>query len=266
LEKMLDAAGLRVKSDSDAAARASVAVLDVGFGCGDQTIALTELVEAGKRPRFRYVGLTLNAAQLQTAQRRVERVFALENGSLGQDSFKLFRANAARPGTWSKAIRASVDSLADETFSERWLMALDCLYHFSPSREPIFKLAGKTLGAHVMAFDLILNEEASRWNTFLVWIVGVVMGCPRDMFLTEARYREQLVECGYDRAHIEIQDISDHVFAGVSSFLRRQETALSQYGISIGGFKLAGRIFEWFDRTRVVKAAIVVGRTKGKAE
>ncbi|KHN97307.1 uncharacterized protein MAM_04904 [Metarhizium album ARSEF 1941] len=265
LQQILEAAGLRAKDDSPAG-QDSVAVLDLGFGCGDQTMALARLIRAENRSRFRYVGLTLDEAQLQTARRTLDRAFASGNGGeaagLSPDWFKLFRANAARPETWSRAIRSSVEGLAHEAFSERWLMALDCLYHFSPSRRPVFKFAAKTLNAHVMAFDLILDEEASNWNTLLVRLVGLVMGCPLRTFLTEAQYRQQLVECGYNGEHIEIRDISDHVFAGVSGYLKRQEAALGQYGISLGGFKLAGRLFAWFDRTRVVKAAIVVGRTK----
>ncbi|KAK8922946.1 hypothetical protein H634G_03630 [Metarhizium anisopliae BRIP 53293] len=266
LEQILEAAGLCAKDGSPIKSD-SVAVLDLGFGCGDQTIALAKLIRAEKRSHFRYVGLTLDEAQLQTARRTVDRALAFghdgEAVGLSQGSFKLFRANAAKPETWNRTIRSSVDALADEAFSERWLMALDCLYHFSPSRKPIFNLAAKALNARVMAFDLILDEEASSWNTILVRLVGLIMGCPLYTFLTEAQYREQLIECGYDREHIEIRDVSDHVFAGVSGYLKRQEAALGQYGISLGGYKLAGRLFEWFDRTRVVKAAIVVGRTKG---
>lgn len=243
-------------------------MLDLGFGCGDQTIAMTELVQAAKRPSFRYVGITLDPAQLQTARRRVDRAVALDHGTevggLSQDSFKLFQANAAKPETWSRAIRSSVDSLTDTVFSERWVLALDCLYYFSPSRKPIFELAAGMLDAHFMAFELILDDDASRWNTFLVRLVGLVMGCPLYTFLTETQYRKQLVECGYDEERIEILDISDDVFAGVSGYLRKQDTALSQYGISLGGYKLGGRLFEWFDRTRVVKAAVMVARTKAK--
>lgn len=231
-------------------------------------MALTELIQAQSRPHFRYVGLTLNGAQLQSAQRCLDRALSSPDTANGltQDSFKLFRANAAKPETWTRIIRSSVDGLADQSYTERWLLALDCLYHFSPSRKPVFKLAAETLEAQVMAFDLILDEKATTWNTLLARVIGVIMGCPYYTFLTEEQYRAQLVECGYDSAHIEIRDISDNVFAGVSEYLRRQEAALSQYGISLGGFRLAGYLFEWFDKTRVVKASIVVGRTKGKTE
>ncbi|KZZ95825.1 hypothetical protein AAL_04121 [Moelleriella libera RCEF 2490] len=323
LEQIVDTAGLLVTGEGEAAAAAAaatttttttatattataaaaaaaavvrkraegIAVLDLGFGCGDQTIALMEMLRAHEPRRFRYVGLTLDGAQVQTAQRRLDSavagrsdnddnndnddddaaaaagraVRALVQGDSSASSVKLLRADAARPETWSPVVRASVHSLADGAcFPERWLLALDCLYHFSPSRRPAFRLAAQTLDAHLMAFDLLLDPAASRWNTCAVRLVGLVMGCPLHTFLTEAQYRQQLVECGYDGARIEVRDVSDDVFAGVAGYLRRQDAALGQYGISLGGFKLAGRLFEWFDRTRVVKAVIVVARTRAK--
>ena len=60
-----------------------------------------------------------------------------------------------------------------------------------------------------------------------------------------------------------IRDITEHVFPGVVKFLDDQERALSQYGVSLGGYKLAGRLFDWFGRSKVVKASIVVARNKG---
>ncbi|KAH6608343.1 hypothetical protein Trco_001689 [Trichoderma cornu-damae] len=269
LQRILDAAGLLAAALS---ARDSVAVLDVGFGCGDQTVALAELIRAPSRQQFRYVGLTLNAVQLQAARGRLAGALAPERGGgetalgLSPDSFRLFQADAARPEHWGEAVCTAVDGLADESFSERWLMGLDCLYHFSPSRKPIFKRAAQTLGANVMAFDLILSDEASVWGTLAVRLLGFVLLCPWRAFLTEEQYRGQLVECGYDGARVEIRDVSDHVFAGLSGYLRRQDAALGRYGISLTGYTLVGRVYEWLDRTRVLKAAIVVGRRKGKSQ
>ncbi|POR37068.1 Uncharacterized protein TPAR_02731 [Tolypocladium paradoxum] len=271
LREILTTAGILDRSPTDdpgAKPRGAVSVLDLGFGCGDQTLALARLVQPRSWQDFRYVGLTLNESQLQTASRTLHRELASadDRQALNQASFKLFRANAAKPTTWNATIRDAVHALADERFADRWLLALDCLYHFSPSRKPIFQLAAQKLDANVMAFDLVLNHQASWKHTCLVRMVGLMMSCPLYTFLTEDQYKEQLVECGYDRGQIVIRDISDPVFAGVTSYLQRQDEALGQYGISIGGFKLAGRLFDWFDRSRVVKAVIVVGRTKGKSE
>ncbi|KAG5950455.1 hypothetical protein E4U53_005033 [Claviceps sorghi] len=274
LERIVDAAGLLVRDDDPKTPTPNadaVAVLDLGFGCGDQTIALVDMLQAQNRSRFKYVGLSLDALQVQTAQRALDRRLKLDGADerastrLTPASFKLFCANAAKPETWSGVIRASVDELAGRSFSQqRWMLALDCLYHFSPSRRPVLRLAAGVLDANLMAFDLLLDDNASRWDTFLVRLVSLVMNCPLRTFVTEAEYRAQLVDCGYDGERIEVREISDHVFAGVSGYLARQEMALSQYGIGIGGFKLAGRLFEWFDRTRVVKAVIVVARTRAR--
>ncbi|PHH82719.1 hypothetical protein CDD82_5074 [Ophiocordyceps australis] len=274
LRAILEAAGLltvpRVTDGDTDATPKGTAVLDLGFGCGDQTLALARLVPLETRRKFGYVGLTLNETQVRTATGMLDRELVSCAGAITQlphrACFTLYCADAARPDTWSPAIRQSVQQLADQSFTQRWLLALDCLYHFSPSRRPILQFAARKLDAGVMAFDLILNEQASTTQRLLVRAVGIMMNCPWHTFLTEDEYRAQLVECGYDTNTITIQDISDNVFAGVSGYILRQEAALGRYGISIGGFKLAARLFAWFDRTRVVKAVIVVGRSKGKTE
>jgi hypothetical protein len=91
-----------------------------------------------------------------------------------------------------------------------------------------------------------------------------MMGCPLKTFLSETEYRDQLVECGYDRNEITVREITDDVFSGLVKFLDRQDQLLAEYGVSMGGFKLAGRLFNWFDKTRVVRAVVVVARTKSK--
>ncbi|KAM0453596.1 hypothetical protein ACHAPV_008930 [Trichoderma viride] len=257
---ILKAAGLL----SNNTAQDSVAVLDVGFGCGDQSVALAELIQAPSRP-LRYVGLTLNETQRQAAQQRLDAsLLAADNKNAANLSIKLFQADAAKPESWDKAITTAIDNLSDKA-SERWLLGLDCLYHFSPSRKPIFKHASQNINANVMAFDLILSDNTSLWQTLAVRLLGFILLCPWQTFLTEAQYREQLVECGYDRGSIEIRDVSDHVFAGLAGFLQRQDAALKPYGISLTGYSAVGRVYDWFDRTRVLKGVIVVGRRKSKS-
>ncbi|ETS04848.1 hypothetical protein M419DRAFT_24116 [Trichoderma reesei RUT C-30] len=280
LRQLLQAAGI-LSDSSSASSSPSVAVLDVGFGCGDQTVALAEIINASRRPQFRYVGLTLNATQLQEAQQRLDAALSHSTQDPPSSSssssttslnlpkasaFQLYQADAAQPTSWPPAVLSSVTSLADASFSERWLMGLDCLYHFSPSRKPIFTLAARTLHANVMAFDLILSDSASFWQTLAVRILGFVLLCPWRTFLTEREYREQLVECGYDREQVEIRDVSDHVFGGLASHLRKQDAVLRPYGISLTAYALVGRVYEWFDRTRVLKGVVVVGRVKRKSQ
>ncbi|CRK47549.1 hypothetical protein BN1723_007606 [Verticillium longisporum] len=267
-KQLLSAAGLLIPKSPTVARRGALAVLDLGFGCGDQTWHLARLTASGPWSDFRYVGLTLNEAQVQTASRKICREVASATNSsvsadldIRADAFKLFRADAARPDTWPAPVADAVRALADERFTDRWLVALDCLYHFSPSRRPVFAFAARELAAHVAAFDLLLSEGASWRERLVLRAVGVFMGCPVGTFLVEDEYRDQLVECGYDREGIEIRDITQHVFSGLVGFLDGQERALGEYGISLGGFKLAGRLFDWFARSGVVRAVVVIART-----
>lgn len=263
LREIVKTAG--VLSETRAGPPAPVAVLDLGFGCGDQTLALARLVQPPSWRDFRYVGLTLNESQLPTASRTLNRELAASAGDMAppRASFRLFRANAARPDSWSPAIRDAVQGLADAEFPERWLLALDCLYHFFPLRRPIFRYVAQELAAGVMAFDLVLNDKASWRDTLLVRLVGLVMSCPLYTFLTEDQYKAQLVEYGYDRPDCHARRLGPCV-------CRHRELPAAAGGGAepvrhIGGFKLAGRLFDWFDRSSVVRAVIVVSRTKGKS-
>ncbi|KAJ4127960.1 hypothetical protein NW768_008243 [Fusarium equiseti] len=258
LEQVVRAAGLLDDTENDS----GLAILDLGFGCGDQTWQLAKLADARGGRDFRYVGLTLNDAQVQTSRRKIYR--EIGTVSFDVDSFSLFCANAAKPETWSRQVTEAVYSVADEKYSERWLLALDCMYHFSPSRKPVLKHAAKGLDANFMAFDLLLNEKASTADIWRARLIGKMMGCPLKTFLSETDYRDQLVECGYDRNEITVREITDDVFSGLVKFLDRQDQLLAEYGVSMGGFKLAGRLFNWFDKTRVVRAVVVVARTKNK--
>lgn len=156
----------------------SLAVLDLGFGCGDQTHELARRCRSAGWSTLRYVGLTLNEAQICTARRRLVREKAAAGDAEDGDQVAVFKADAARPETWGGDIVQAVEGLADEGVAERWLLALDCLYHFFPSRKPVFTYACEKLGANVMVFDLLLNDSATLRQRLLLRLVGVVMGCP----------------------------------------------------------------------------------------
>ncbi|KAK7424631.1 hypothetical protein QQZ08_008514 [Neonectria magnoliae] len=266
LKEILSTSGILDRDPAQNSSNSALAILDLGFGCGDQTWELARLATSAGWADFQYVGLTLNEAQVQAARRKICReVAGADAVGLKAESFKLFCANAAKPETWNAQVAGAVNSLADERFTETWLLALDCLYHFSPSRKPVFKYAASRLNAQLMISDLLLNESASVRDTWVLRAIGVIMGCPVRTFLTENEYREQLVECGYDRGSITIRDVTENVFTGLVKFLDYQDRALAEYGISMGGFKLAQRLFDWFGRSGVVKVVIVVARTKGKS-
>ncbi|KAK4442724.1 hypothetical protein QBC34DRAFT_452934 [Podospora aff. communis PSN243] len=253
LREILSTAGL-VASD-----HRSIAVLDLGFGCGDQTWELSRLLKLGGYESLSYVGLTLNESQLQAALRRQDR----ESANTDSPSVLLFGADAAKPTFWPEEVQDAVHTLADGGFSERWLLALDCLYHFSPSRDAVLHHAARELEANVMAFDLILNKSAPLHQRIVARAVGVLMGCPWRAFLPEEDYAKSLAACGYDPESVIIRDVSDDVFPGLVNYLEKQDAALASYGISLGGgFRLARKVFAWFGRTSVVKGVVVVAQVQ----
>lgn len=229
-----------------------LSILDVGFGCGDQTWELARLVG---RDRLQYVGVTNNAAQMRVAKARMAR----ELGDGDSSSFSLFLGDAAAPATWDEDITATASRLKGDT----WLLGLDCLYHFKPSRKPLLRYAAKKLGANFMAFDLLLNEKAGIGTKILARLVCRLMGCPGNAFLTPAEYAAQLIECGYDGDSIVLRDISEDVFPGFVAFMKNQETSLQEYGIKMGALKYAGKLFGWFHSSGAVRATIVVARVDG---
>lgn len=228
-----------------------LSVLDVGFGCGDQTWELARLVG---RDRLQYAGITNNAAQMRVARARMAR--ELVDGQQGASSFSLFLGDASDPDKWDQGVVKAVSS----SRGERWLMGLDCLYHFKPSRKPLLRYAAKDLGANFMAFDLLLNDKASAVTKILAKIVCRLMGCPVNAFLTPAEYAAQLIECGYDGESIILRDVSKDVFPGFVAFMKNQETSLQEYGIKMGALKYAGKLFGWFHSSGAVQATIVVAR------
>ncbi|GAB1316341.1 hypothetical protein MFIFM68171_06551 [Madurella fahalii] len=263
LREVLSTAGLlKQGGKSTRSPPQSLAILDLGIGCGDQTCEIVRLLTQQQRRRLGYVGLTLNPAQLQIAVQRVDRELAAtaeadEKVQVGP--LNLFCMDAAKPEAWPDQVRSAVEALADESFAERWLLGLDCLYHFSPSRRPILDYAARKLGANVVAFDLLLNESSYWRDVILARAVGVLMRCPWKTFLTKEEYKEQLVASGYERGSVVFRDVSEEVFPGLVAFLDGQDQSLAKYGISLGGgFRLARKTFRWFGTTKVIRAVVVV--------
>lgn len=270
LRELLSTAGLLRQDDENPSSQPGpLAILDLGIGCGDQTSEIVRLVTQQQGRRLGYVGLTLSPAQLQAAAQRLDRELAAGPGAdekAQTGPINLFCMDAAKPQAWPAHVRSAVEALADKSFTERWLLAVDCLYHFSPSRGPIWNYAARELGANVAAFDLLLNESSSWRDIIFARAVGVLMRCPWRTFLTEEEYREQLAASGYERESIVFRDVSENVFLGLVGFLDGQEQSLAKYGISLGGgFRFARKLFHWFGTAKVIKAVIVVAHAERDA-
>ncbi|KAF4776195.1 hypothetical protein HER10_EVM0004247 [Colletotrichum scovillei] len=244
---------------------AAISLLDLGVGCGDQSLELARLIDERGVTSYRYVGLTINESQYRLASTRVRlqaQKLKLEDGSV-----EIFCTDAANPETWGAHVKSAIRSLKeDSTDRQRWVLALDSLYHFYPSRKPIFTYAAQTLDASFMAFDLILSDGASLRQRFLVKLIGLAMGCPTTAFVTMADYKKQLVDAGYDEDHIHFKDITEHVFSGLVSYIKSQSEALQPFGISAGKFKVAAIVFDWFAKSNAMRGTIVIARKRSKAQ
>lgn len=125
-------------------------ILDLGFGCGDQTLCLADIWHNAS---LGYVGLTLSQTQHSVARDRLDEA-RVQNAS----NIKVHCADAAAPESWTEEIMADVLALSPRNKTgqtENWVLALDTLYHFSPSRLPILSFAARELKASLMAVEFV---------------------------------------------------------------------------------------------------------------
>ena len=244
----------------------TLSILDVGFGCGDQCLYFKHLLndqESGKlnaHARLQaYVGITLEGAQFSIAEKRLGYHQSDEASNL-----HIFAADAGQPETWTSQIRERVSaafSLAGANAEHsNWLLALDTLYHFQPTRWPIIHYANTALNASLMAFDLCVAEDLSLRQRLVLRLLSVFGQTPYSNWVTITEYRRGLVAAGYATEKIEIRDISEDVFGPLAVFLKRREVEARLYGLSAGRFRYAAKMFAWWARSGVVKGCIVVAR------
>lgn len=270
-------------------------VLDVGCGCGDQSLYLMGLkkkespvagasgtsFDTGPVIRHRpgrdaqqkqshrlldsYIGITLEPAQARLAQQRVRAEFHdPENSSSSRPTAEIFCADAANPPNWSAPLQASISDMAasaKDPSTATWLLALDAMYHFRPSRVPILHFARNTLHASLMAFDLILADSVSWRERLLLRLVCWLTGSPFGNFISQSEYIDLLVAAGYDPSQIEIRDVSRHVFKGLADFLGRRVEEARPFGIKMGKFRAARVVFDWWANSGIVRGVVVVARS-----
>ena len=144
---------------------------------------------------------------------------------------------------------------------EKWILALDCLYHFAPSRQAIFQYGNRELGASIMAFDLILAPDISMFDWYRLWLLTLFISAPISNFVTAEQYKEQLIEAGYSDVNISIEDITPDCFAPLVRFLGERDKDLQRIGVySFGKFRMAKRMFSWFAKGNVVRACVIVAK------
>ncbi|KIW00074.1 uncharacterized protein PV09_08416 [Verruconis gallopava] len=261
LEEVLKTAQL-MNNDSVSNSQSTFSVVDLGFGCGDQTLYFEDVLRMQKdngdsaqfsRRLNAYVGITLDAQQFRIAQSR-----------LRSDSYvKIHCGDASKVDAWSEELREDLRSACQTNRKEgheNWLLALDTLYHFKPAKWPVIEYAKRDLDASFMAYDLCIADNLSLWHRLIIRFMAFLGHSPFINWVTVEEYRERLVEIGYAREKIEIRDISEHVFRPLARFMRRRESALEFYGISIGRFRHGIAMFDWWGRSQFVKGCIIVAR------
>jgi hypothetical protein len=257
----------------------SKSIIDLGFGCGDQTIYLMSdnpvrsCDEAwwdnrDGRPQFdQYIGITKDPTQYQYATERVNELTSRNTRRTASPSrpadlaprITLFCADAATPQAWTQALRSTIAS-AQATSHEHWVLALDTAYHFAPSRWPLISHAFTTLDASYMAFDLCLSPRATWAQKTALRVLTTLMGAPWVNFVTPDEYRRRLVGIGYRDEMVRVRDVSEHVFAPLAEYMGEQDRRLKALGLGLGGLRVARWMFAWWGRTGIVRGVVVVAR------
>lgn len=257
--------------------RKSRCLIDLGFGCGDQTAFLASawLKKPDERKqegpsvdaRFnQYVGVTLDETQCRFAKQNLKEYLeemesrnSLNELPNGCPTIKLFCADAGKPESWGQELKECVRRAIHET-GEHWVLALDTAYHFSPSRWPLIRHACRSLHASFMAFDLCVSPTISWRDKLLLRILTRLMGAPWGNFVTPKEYRHKLVDCGYEDSQIKIKDISGDVFGSLASFMEEQDRKLHTIGLGLGSLNIARLLFQWWARSGAVRGIIVVAK------
>ncbi|KAJ0424718.1 hypothetical protein BJY00DRAFT_309135 [Aspergillus carlsbadensis] len=250
-------------------------VLEVGCGCAEPARFL--------RREFAddldvYVGVTLNGCQAAEAARRLDAQCGMGTGDNSKDhtvryggNNHIYRADAADPSSWPESLQNVLKHVSsqpdrDGTTSDNhtlWLLAIDTLYHFTPTRKHILTHAHQTLNASLMATDIIIPDNLSWVNRLKLRAVFFGLQVPWANIVTGDEYIAMLVECGYARENITLVDITEHCFAGFDEWTRthmRMWEAMGGSRVITRAVRMMGAVMGWWAWEGVVREVIVVAR------
>lgn len=219
-------------------------LVDVGFGCGEQVLHWI------RRYGVRQIdGLNLSRSQTVLAR---ERIAAAGHADVAQ---RLARGSATKLEAWWKN-RAKADAV----------VALDCAYHFAPSRAIFLDQAARVLrsGGRLALSDLVVarTDLSLRQRAVLAGMARLSRIPPANL-LTADHYRGGLERAGFGIERFE--DVTSLVFTPFGQWLARYRAALDpaiRRRIGWTKYRATASFLRWAEQGRVLRYVVCVGRRR----
>ncbi|KAK9477479.1 hypothetical protein V1514DRAFT_333772 [Lipomyces japonicus] len=199
---------------------------------------------------------------------------------------EVWSLDASQPArTWPDEVlnRAVVDGQVNK------IIALDCMYHFYPSRFEFLRFSASALDAAssanvgFVAEDLILGPHVAWWHRCLLYVVCKFAHTPYGNFITRSQYVQLLSEAGFGVENgwqLVMHDITNDVFPGLARFLDpanekdadkdKDKDNDETHGarqvrpwLRFERFKLFGKIVRWWADYDVVRSVVIVLKKQG---
>ncbi|KAK9429884.1 hypothetical protein V1505DRAFT_372910 [Lipomyces doorenjongii] len=259
LDFKLAAKSLATKLSDAARLNPADTIIDVGIGCGDQSVLYSRLVS-------KYIGITSLQAHSDLAYTALKK-----RGLLGNT--RILTLDASDPlTTWPMDVLNS--TIVDGRVNK--ILALDCLYHFQPSRKKFFKFVNGALecafenrrqsgdGGEVCfaAEDLLAGRELNFSQWLRLRVICALARTPFKNFISIQDYMTLLEDSGFTRErgwNVQFEDISDHVFPGLTNFIEIRGSGRDAIGkyLRFERFSVFAKVLRWWQDDGVVKAYIV---------
>ncbi|PKX89306.1 uncharacterized protein P174DRAFT_454984 [Aspergillus novofumigatus IBT 16806] len=211
--KLLDESGISSQRD--------VSIVEVGCGCAETALVLLKHYTDQCRT---WIGLTISPMQVRMADSRLQK--AQKAAALNCDTeYRIFHADAARPETWNEDIHRRVKSLKNP-----WLVAVDTLVDFRPSRKALLQYARNEIHASVAITDHLVVENTSILDRMKLWVSFRLLDTPLRHVLSRQQYIDLLVECGYEAEKISFVPYTERVYAPYSQFIDQQGQRWQEMG------------------------------------
>lgn len=219
-------------------------LVDVGFGCGEQVLHWIRQYGV-----HRIDGLNLSHSQTALAR---ERVAAAGRADVAQ---RLEQGSATQLEAWWKG-RAQADAI----------VALDCAYHFAPSRAVFLRQAARVLraGGRLALSDLVLaRADLSLRQRAVLAGIARLSRIPQANLLAADDHRAQLEGEGF--AIERFEDVTSSVFTPFGAWLARYRAALDpaiRRRIGWTKYRATAGFLRWADEERILRYVVCVGRRR----